>query len=68
MEGGKRLFSKAPISPLCFTQRPVQWVLMVLSTEAKRSEHTADHSPPSRPQFRMSGALPPLPQEEHFGS
>jgi hypothetical protein len=44
------------------TQHPIQWVPGALSLGVRRPRREADHSPPSRPRSRMTGAIPPLPQ------
>jgi hypothetical protein len=47
------------------THPPIQWVQGAISPRIKRSEHEADHSPPSSTdlvqRLRMRGAIPPLP-------
>jgi hypothetical protein len=73
VEGGGRLFSKAPRSPLRFTQHPIQWVLLILSTEAQRPGRRADHSPLSRAMVRNEWSYTPTPpyafyQEERYVS
>jgi hypothetical protein len=41
--------------------QPIQWVPGALYLGVKRPGREADHSPPSSAEFKMSGAITPLP-------
>jgi hypothetical protein len=55
------LLSTASRPALGPTQPPIQSVPGVLSPGVKRPGRDADHSPPSRAEFKKSGATPTLP-------
>jgi len=43
------------------TQPPIKWVIKVLSLGIKWAGCEADHSPPSSPEVKACGAIPPFP-------
>jgi hypothetical protein len=55
------LFSTASRLALGPTQHPIQWVPGALSLGVKRPGSESDHSPPSSTEFKIGGAVSPLP-------
>jgi hypothetical protein len=60
--------SKSKIFPFSIASRPamgsiyspIPWLSDILSLEVKRLGREADHSPPSRDEFKIGGAITPL--------